>query len=77
MKRGAIGAGLSFVNISPLIGKLALLRLNPPYSNYFNWQLFVSFFITLSGIIVAAICIDTPKRIKEGFSREFPQFVIS
>ncbi len=77
MKRGAIGAGLSFVNISPLICKLGLLKLNPPYSNYFNLQLFVSFFITLSGITVAAICIDTPKRIKEDFTREFPQFVKS
>ena len=77
IKRGAIGAGLSFVNISPLICKLMLLRLNPPYSNYFNSQLFVSFFITLSGITVAAICIDTPKRIKADFTREFPQFVKS
>jgi hypothetical protein len=71
IKRGAIGTGLSFFNI------LALLRLNPPFSNNFNWQLFVSFFITLSGITVAAICIDTPKRIKEDFTREFPQFVKS
>jgi len=71
IKRVAIGTGLSFFNI------LALLRLNPPFSNNFYWQLFVAFFITLSGIIVAAICIDTPKRIKEDFTREFPQFVKS
>jgi len=71
IKRGAIGTGLSFFNI------LALLRLNPPFSNNFYWQLFVAFFITLSGIIVAAICIDTPKRIKEDFTREFPQFISS
>ena len=77
IKRGAIGTSLSFVNISPFICKLVILRLNPPYSNYLNLQLFVSFFITLSGIIVAAICIDTPKRIKEDFTREFPQFVKS
>lgn len=70
-KRGAIGAGLSIFNL------LALLRINPPFSNNFNWQLFVSFFITLSGITVAAICIDTPKRIKADFTREFPQFVKS
>lgn len=71
IKRGAMGAGLSIFNV------LALLRLNPPFSNNFNWQLFVAFFITLSGIIVTAICIDTPKRIKEDFTREFPQFVKS
>lgn len=71
IKRGAIGAGLSFFNILALLGK------NPPYLNNFSWQLFVSFFITLSGIIVVAICIDTPKRIKEDFTREFPQFVKS
>jgi len=71
IKRGAVGAGLSFFNI------LALLRFNHAVSNNFYFQLFVSFFITLSGIIVAAICIDTPKRIKADFTREFPQFVKS
>jgi len=77
MKRSAIGAGLSFINIFLFVCKLALLRLNPPYSNYFNMQLFVSFFLTLSGITVAAICIDTPKRIKVDFTQQFPQFVKS
>ncbi len=71
IKRGAIGTGVSSVNT------LALLRLNPPFLNNIYWQLFVAFFITLCGIFVAAICIDTPKRIKTDFTREFPQFVKS
>lgn len=71
IKRGAISAGVSFFNVLALLGK------NPQFSNNFNWQLFVSFFITLSGITVAAICIDTPKRIKADFTREFPQFIKS
>jgi hypothetical protein len=39
IKRGAIGTGLSSVNL------FALLRLNPPYLNNIYWQLFVAFFI--------------------------------
>ncbi len=75
IKNAVIGFGFSTFNILPLFFKLSHRQLAFPFSNFFNLGLFASFLMTLLGITTIAICVYTPQRIKEDFTREFPQFV--
>jgi hypothetical protein len=59
------------------IGKITRLKSDAPILSYINFQLFAAFLITLFGIMIIVIGVYTPRRIKEDFTREFPQFIIS
>jgi hypothetical protein len=72
----------SFALCSPayfyyLFGKLIHFKTEVPILNYLNFQFIIAFLITLFGITAVAIGIYTPQRIKEDFTREYPQFVKS
>lgn len=45
--------------------------------NNLYWQFTIAFLITFFGIMMFVMCYHVPKRIKEDFIREFPQFVKS
>jgi hypothetical protein len=72
---------LSLALISPswinMIGKITRLNSDAPILNYFNFQLIAAFLITLFGILIIVIGVYTPRRIKEDFIKEYPQFVKS
>lgn len=69
-----IGSGLYILLILPnYIDKQQILT----YQYLMSVQLLVAFLLTFIGIVVFAIVIYLPQRIKEDFTREFPQFVKS
>ena len=77
IRRGAIGAGLTSINLLPLISKVNYFKFDPPLLGFFNLELLSAFLFTLFGIMMIALCVYTPQRVKEDFTREFPQFVKS
>lgn len=77
IKRGAIGVGFASYNIVQLISKINRFKLDFPFANYFNLELLSAFLITLFGILIVTMVVYTPQRIKEDFTRYFPQFVKS
>jgi len=72
---------LSFVGFTPswtiFFDKLIRFKSEASILNYLNFQLIAAFLITLLGITIIAIGVYTPRRIKEDFTREYPQFVKS
>lgn len=77
IKTVAIGIGLTSYNIVPFISKVNRFKFDFPFSDYFNLELLTAFLITLFGIVMVTLCVYTPKRVKEDFAHEFPQFVKS
>jgi hypothetical protein len=77
VKIAAIGAGFACYNIIPLISRANRLKFDFPLSNFLNLELLTAFLITLIGIMLVTMVVYTPHRIKEDFTREFPQFVQS
>jgi len=77
IRRSAIGTGLSAYNIVALFSNFSHKKFFSPLSNYINLELLTAFIITLFGIMIVALCVYTPQRVKEDFTREFPQFVKS
>jgi hypothetical protein len=77
IRRAAIGVGFSFFNIIPIVIKVNRFKFGTSFSNYFNLELLAAFMIVLFGITTVAMCSYTPQRVKEDFTREFPQFVLS
>jgi hypothetical protein len=77
IRRSAIGTGVSAFNIVALFSKISHNKFFSPFSNYINLELLSAFLITLLGIMMVTLCVYTPQRVKEDFTREFPQFVKS
>ena len=77
IRRGAIGSGLTFINLLPLISKVNHFKFDFPLLVFFSLELLSAFLITLFGIMMVALCVYTPQRVKEDFTREFPQFISS
>jgi hypothetical protein len=76
-RKQAISIGLSSLNILSISFREINFKLDSAITVYFDPQLATSFLVTLYGIAIFAICVDSPQRIKEDFTREFPQFVKS
>lgn len=72
---------LSIAGITPswiiFFDKVLRFKSVAPILNYLNFQLIAAFLITLFGITIIAVGVYTPRRIKEDFTREYPQFVKS
>jgi hypothetical protein len=77
IRKSAIVIGFSAYNIVAFLSKISRYKFDSPYSNFINVELFTAFLITFFGIIMVALCVYTPQRIKEDFTAEFPQFVKS
>jgi hypothetical protein len=77
IKRAAIGIGFASYNIIPLLSKMNRFKLDSPLSGYFNFELLTAFLITFLGIMMVAMFSYIPRRVKEDFLLEFPQFVKS
>ena len=75
IRRAAIGTGFFAYNIVALFSKFSHNKFFSPVSNYITLELLTAFLITLLGIMIFALCVFTPQRVKEDFTREFPQFV--
>jgi len=75
IRRGAVGAGVGSYNIVVFLGKFNHLKITKPLSNYLDLNLLTAFLITFFGILLIAIFVYTPQRIKADFIREYPQFV--
>jgi hypothetical protein len=75
IRRGAVGAGVGSYNIVVFLGKFNHLKITKPLSNYLDLNLLTAFSITFFGILLIAIFVYTPQRIKADFIREYPQFV--
>jgi DNA integrity scanning protein DisA with diadenylate cyclase activity len=75
IRRGAVGAGVGSYNIVVFLSKFNHLKITKPLSNYLDLSLLTAFLITFIGILLIAIFVYTPQRIKADFIREYPQFV--
>lgn len=74
IKRSAIVLGIGSYNTVYFLSRVHRFKFDFPF-NYFSLELLTAFLITFLGIMLVALCVYTPQRIKSDFTREFPQFV--
>lgn len=77
IRKSAIGAGFASYNIVVWISKINQLKSGFLFSSYISTELLTAVLITLFGIMMVALCVYTPHRVKEDFVQEFPQFIKS
>jgi len=77
IRRGALLSVLGSINLIHLLTKFNHIKFDFSFLGIYSLELFSAFLITFFGIMIVTLYVYTPQRIKEDFTREFPQFVKS